>query len=155
MALRLACQGGSNFAAYALVGPNALAVPGDCRLAPPRLLFVVGTAADEAGTAGIAKAASETAVRADAVGVLAGQLGCKASSQITQVIQATTASAAQAQPSTQAQPLPQVAQSGKLSKTTWTGCKPGSQIEMLRPAARIAVDRAVPDVWSFFRRIGG
>jgi len=41
---------------------------------------------------------------------------------------------------------------GKTARSKWSGCKPGTEIELVRSLERISIDKATPDLWAFFKR---
>ncbi len=135
MALRLACSDGSRFAAYGAIGAGA--PPDNCKPSPPRVSLISGTAADESVTSA---AAGTSAAAKPSAGVIAAGVGDAAGSY----------GAAMGCTS-----LTQTTQSGKLSRAKLSGCQADAEIEFLRSQERLPVDRALPELWSFFRKFGG
>lgn len=129
MALRLACSEGSRFAAYGLVGmPSAAAGEySDCRLSPARLSVISGTTADVAGASSTGASGAEGPI-SDPIAAIAQKAGCGL------VTQATL--------------------SGKVARSKWSGCSPGADFEMVRSIEKLPPDRAMPELWAFFRRFG-
>lgn len=127
MALRLACSESSRFAAYGLIGSvgPAAAEFADCRPSPPRIALITGPASEDTLSAADAAKRGQAI---DTIGQMAQRLGC--------------------------QSLTEAVLSNRMQKSKWAGCTLGAEIELVRAQERLVLDRAAPELWSLFRRIG-
>lgn len=122
--LEVACSGGARFKAFGLVTGQLKAARVDRCRAASMRSIVISGALAEEQAA----AATTSREPADPSSVLAVRLGCTAPT-------VTTAS-------------------GKVARTTWSGCRSGNELEHVRAIERIGLDGAAAEIWNFFKRVG-